>query len=116
MYLVLGSLLVGVGILGIILPLLPSTVFFLMAAGCYGKGSPAAYRWLTTNRWFGQELREYREDRGATLRSKVLSIATLWVGIGISELLIDNIWIRIALVVVALGVTAHLVMLKTIRR
>ncbi len=40
----LGSLLVGVGILGIFLPLLPSTIFFLMAAGCYGKSSPAAYR------------------------------------------------------------------------
>ena len=112
----LGSLLVAVGVLGIFLPLLPSTVFFLMAAGCYGKSSPGAYRWLTTNRWFGKELREYREEKGATVRSKVLSITMLWIGIGLSGYLIGNPWIQLPLVVVALGVSAHLLTLNTIRR
>ena len=100
----LGSLLVGIGVLGIFLPLLPSTVFFLMAAGCYGKSSPAAYTWLTTNRWFGRHLREYKEEKGATIGAKVMSIGSLWLGIGISEYLVDNLWIRLALVVIALAV------------
>ncbi len=111
-----GSLLVGIGVLGIFLPLLPSTVFFLLAAGCYGKSSPSAYAWLTTNRWFGRHLRDYREEKGATAGTKVMSIASLWVGIGVSEYFIDNLWVQVVLVVVAVAVTAHLVMLKTIRR
>ena len=115
-YIGLGSLLVGVGVVGIFLPLLPSTVFFLMAAGCYGKSSPAAYGWLTTNRWFGKELREYREEKGATVRSKVLSIATLWLGIGLSVYLIGNPWVQLPLLVIALGVSVHLLRLNTVRR
>jgi uncharacterized membrane protein YbaN (DUF454 family) len=111
-FLALGSLLVGIGILGIFLPLLPSTVFFLMAAGCFGKGSPRAYQWLTTNRWFGRHLHDYKENRRATTAAKVTSIASLWVGIGISLWLIDNVWVRGALILVALGVTAHLLHLR----
>ncbi|HNM78959.1 MAG TPA: YbaN family protein [Tepidiformaceae bacterium] len=112
----LGSLLVAVGVLGIFLPLLPSTVFFLMALGCYGKSSPSAYRWMTTNRLFGQNLREYREEKGATVRTKVVSLLWLWGGIGLSEYFIDNLWIRLTLIAIALGVSAHLVLLRTIRR
>jgi uncharacterized membrane protein YbaN (DUF454 family) len=115
LFIAVGSLLVGIGVLGIFLPLLPSTVFFLMAAGCYGKSSPAAYTWLTTNRWFGRHLKHYKEDRGATVGAKVLSIGSLWLGIGITEVLVDNPWVRLILVVIALAVTAHLLRLRTIR-
>jgi uncharacterized membrane protein YbaN (DUF454 family) len=115
-FIVVGSLLVGIGVLGIFLPLLPSTVFFLMAAGCYGKSSPSAYHWLTTNRFFGRHLKDYKEEKGATLGAKVMSIGSLWIGIGMSEYLIDNLWIRLTLALVAVAVTAHLVRLRTIRR
>ena len=113
----LGALLVGIGVLGIFLPLLPTTVFFLGAAACFGKSSPAAYRWLTTNRWFGSYLRNYREEHGMTLISKALSIASLWIGIVAAAL-----WIRPPLLldglllVIAVGVTWHLLALATLRR
>ena len=116
LYISLGSLLVAVGVIGIVLPLLPSTIFFLLAAGCFGRSSPSAYRWLTTNRWFGKELREYREERGATVASKALSISTLWLGIGLSAYMIDITWVRVLLVVIASGVSVHLLRLRTIRR
>ncbi len=115
LYISLGSLLVGIGVLGIFLPLLPSTVFFLMAAGCYGKSSPGAYRWMTTNRLFGKHFREYKENRGATMGAKVMSIASLWIGIGLSEVFIDILWVRLLLLGIALAVTAHLMLLKTVR-
>ncbi len=112
---VLGSVLVGVGLVGLFLPLLPSTVFFLLALGCYGKSSPAAYQWMTSNRLFGRHLREYREEKGATVGAKIASIASLWIGIGVSAYLVDTIWVTAILVVVAAAVSAHLVMLKTVR-
>src|SRR5262245_49643833 len=71
-----GVLLVGIGILGIVLPLLPSTVFFLGAAACFGKSWPAAHRWLTTNRVFGRQLKDYQEHKSASTTTKVVSIAS----------------------------------------
>ena len=56
LYVTAGTLLVGIAILGIFLPLLPATPFLLLAAGCFGKSSPRAYRWLVTNRVFPQGL------------------------------------------------------------
>lgn len=112
-----GTVLVGIGILGIFLPLLPTTVFFLLAAACYGKSSPGAYRWLTTNRWFGRYLRDYREEHGATVGTKLFSLGSLWLGIGISGYFLrGNYWIDGILLLVALGVTVHLLTLNTIRR
>jgi uncharacterized membrane protein YbaN (DUF454 family) len=112
-----GTVLVGVGILGIFLPLLPTTVFFLMAAACYGKSSPEAYRWLTTNRWFGRYLRDYREEHGATIGAKLFSLGSLWLGIGLSAYFLRaNLWIDGILLLVALGVTVHLLTLNTVRR
>ncbi len=111
-----GTLFVGIGILGIFLPLLPTTVFLLIAAACYARSSDRAYRWLMTNRLFGQYLRNYQEERGATMRSKVFTIAFLWIGIGATIYFISApLWLAAVLGAIAIGVTIHLVRLKTIR-
>jgi uncharacterized membrane protein YbaN (DUF454 family) len=111
-----GFFLVAIGLLGIFLPLLPTTIFLLGAAACFARASPSAYRWLTTNRLFGGYLHNYRERRGATARAKVISIATLWIGLGLSAYLIGPMLIvDIALAAVGLAVTWHLLSLRTIR-
>lgn len=115
-FLAAGTVSVGVGILGIFLPLLPTTIFLLIGAACYGRSSPAAYRWLTTNRVFGRYLRNYKEERGATLLTKVTTIAALWAGIGLAIALVSMpLWATVALVAIAALVTWHLVSLRTIR-
>ena len=112
-----GSVLVGIGVLGIFLPLLPSTIFFLGAAACFGRSSPRAYHWLTTNRWFGKHLHNYHREKGATIPAKIFSIGSLWLGIGITEyFFIENLWLRLALLVIAAGVTIHLLRLQTIHQ
>lgn len=114
--LVTGTIFVGIGVLGIFLPLLPTTVFLLIAAACYARSSERAYDWLMTNRVFGRYLRNYQEERGATMTSKVFTIAFLWVGIGATIYFISApIWLAALLGVIATGVTIHLVRLKTIR-
>lgn len=113
---VTGTIFVGIGVLGIFLPLLPTTVFLLIAAACYGRSSERAYNWLMTNRLFGQYLRNYQEEGGATLRTKIVTIALLWLGIGASVYWIDApIWLVAVLAAIAAGVTIHLVRLRTIR-
>lgn len=115
-YVAAGTLLVGIGIVGIFLPLLPTTIFFLLAAGCYSRGSPVAHRWLTTNRYFGSYLRNYQERRGATLATKIASLGALWLGIGASVYFAAlPPWVDAVLLLIAIAVSVHLIRLTTIR-
>lgn len=115
LYISAGSLLVAIGVVGIFVPLLPTTIFFILAAACYGKSSPGAYRWLHTNRYFGKYLRNYRERHGATVGTKVTSIGSLWFGIGAAAFFIHTPWIALILLAIAVGVSIHLLTLTTIR-
>ena len=112
----LGAVLTAVGVIGLFLPLLPSTVFFLGAAACFGRSWPSAHRWLTTNRLFGRQLREYQQEKGATLGTKAFSVATLWLGMGASAYALQPAWwVDAILATVAVAVTWHLVALRTLR-
>ena len=116
LFLGLGSLLVAIGVLGVFLPLLPSTIFFLLAAACYARSSERAHNWLMTNRFFGRYLRNYSEHRGATLSTKIGTIAMLWAGLALSAYLVTPpLWVYAILAAVGVGVTAHLLRLRTLR-
>ena len=113
---ILGTLCVVLGVLGMFLPLLPATPFLLLAAVCYGRSSKRFYRWLMTNRWCGEYIRNYREGRGISLRQKVLTILLLWLTIGSTAWLAVALWwVRLILLGIAVGVTIHLVRMKTYR-
>ncbi|MFA6541481.1 MAG: YbaN family protein [Bacteroidota bacterium] len=109
-----GSILVGIGVLGMFLPLLPTTVFLLMAAWCFARSSPKYYHWLHTNKHFGSIIRNYRQGNGIALSSKISSITILWVSILYSILYAaDSLLVRLILAAIAIGVTIHLVMIPT---
>jgi len=112
-----GTLCVVAGTVGVFVPVLPTTPFLLLAAVCYGRSSPRFYRWLTTNRWFGAYIRNYREGRGVALWHKVVTLALLWLSIGyVIFYVVDPWWARLLLLGVALGVTVHLLCTKTLSR
>ncbi len=112
-----GTVCVGLGMLGIFLPLLPTTPFLLLAAACYIRSSEKFYRRLIANRWFGKYIRNYREGRGVPLSTKTMAISLLWITIGYSAFfVVDILAVRILLILIAVGVTTHLVLLKTYRR
>ena len=110
-----GFVFVAIALVGIFVPLLPTTDFLLLSALCFGRSSPAAYRWLTTNRLFGRYLLHYREHRGATLGTKIWSIVSLWAGLAITYYLVGNQWIGLVLLAVGVGVSIHLLKLRTLR-
>ncbi len=111
-----GTLLTGLGILGIFLPVLPTTPFLLLAAFCFGKSSQKFQKWLFDNRWLGSYIRNYRGKSGVPLRTKIISIAFLWITIGYSALfVIDVLYGKIILIVIAVAVTIHLISLKAHR-
>jgi len=114
---VLGSLFVVIGLIGIFLPVLPTTPFLLLAAWCYARSSERFYNWLITNKWFGEYIRNYQEGRGIPLKVKILAILFLWATILISiYFFVTNIYIRIILIVIASAVTVHILMLPTFNK
>ncbi len=112
----LGSLCVGFAVVGLFFPIVPTIDFLLLAALCFANSSPRAHRWLHTNRLFGRRLRDYRERHGATIATKAWTFGSLVAGIGATLYFIaPPYWVDAILAVVAVGVTAHLLRLKTIR-
>lgn len=114
--LVLGTIFVALGSLGLFLPVLPTTPFLLLAAACYARSSTRFYNWLLTNRWFGHYIRNYREGKGISLRHKVMALALLWIGIGSTVCFFaPHWWLKVLLLFIAVAVTVHIARLKTCR-
>ncbi len=109
LYVVAGSTLVGIGVIGIVVPLLPTTPFLLLAAICYARSSQRLHRALLTNRFLGSYISNYIAGRGMTRRAKMWTLSLLWIGIGLSAALAtDSSIVRIALGVILVGVTLHI--------
>lgn len=116
-YFTIGSISVTMGVIGIFVPLWPTTCFLLLAGWCFARSSPRAERWLYGNRFFGRYLRDYREHGIISSRVRRASVATLWLFIGASAfLLASRLWIVALLLLVAGAVTLHLYSLPTERR
>jgi uncharacterized membrane protein YbaN (DUF454 family) len=114
---VCGTLCVALALVGMFIPILPTTPFLLLAAVCYARSSERFYHWLLNNRWFGEFIRNYRAGRGIPLREKTLMLSMLWLTMGISILFVVSAWwIRLILVGIAVGVSIHLIKIKTYYR
>lgn len=112
-----GTFFVGLGVLGIVLPLLPTTPFFLLAAVCYAKSSKRFYTWLLNNKWFGNYVKNYQEKKGVPLKVKILSISLLWITILFSVVFIVHILLfRIILILIAIGVSIHILSIRTLKQ
>jgi uncharacterized protein len=113
-YFAVGSVSVVMGLIGVFVPLWPTTCFLLLAGWCFARSSTRAERWLHENRLFGRYLRDYREHGVISPRVRTTSVATLWVFIGLSAfLLASRLWAVALLLLVAVAVTAHLFSLPT---
>ena len=112
----LGTISVGLGIIGIFLPLLPTTPFLLLAAACYAKSSKRYYRWLLTNKCFGEYIRNYRKGEGMPFKAKLYSIGFLWITITVSIFIVHTLWISIILLIIASAVSWHIKSIPTYKR
>lgn len=111
-----GTFCVILGVIGIFLPILPTTPFLLLAAWCYARSSDRFYHWLINNKWFGSYIKNYREGKGVPLKVKLLSISFLWLTILFSIFfIIDNLYIRVILLIIAIAVTTHIITIRTLK-
>lgn len=111
-----GTMFVGLGFAGIILPLVPTTPLLLLAAACYARGSTRFYNWLLNHRWFGPYIQNYRSGAGIPVRVKVTALFLLWATIGVAALFtVKLLWIRVVLVALAAGISLYLLSLPTLQ-
>ena len=110
----LGIVSLSLGILGIFLPLLPTTPFLLLSTFCFYKSSQRLHCWLLNHRIFGRYIRNYKENRAIDSKAKWLTLAILWSTIGFSIYLFwHTVFVPILLLVVAVLVSWHVLSLKT---
>jgi len=113
--LIIGFFMLGLGLLGIVIPLLPTTPFLLLASYCFIRSSDRFHFWLLNNRILGSYIKDYVENRAIKRKMKWITLGILWVTIVISILTIKPvIWVEFLLLIIAVGVTLHILSLKNL--
>jgi uncharacterized membrane protein YbaN (DUF454 family) len=120
---VTGLVCVGLGAIGIVLPILPTTPFLLAAAACFCKSSTRLYNWLINNKWFGEYIRNYKEGKGIPMKTKVVTLTFLWATIGVSTIFILShllppllvLPMQLIMLAIATGVSIHILILPTFK-
>lgn len=101
----LGSISLVIGAIGIIVPILPTTPLIILAAFCFGKGSPVLHHWLITNRYFGHYIKDYQDGKGVPLRIKFSAVFLVWTSVLFSLLVIPLIAVKIFMGALAIFLT-----------
>ncbi|MBR5844807.1 MAG: YbaN family protein [Rikenellaceae bacterium] len=116
-FIIIGSIAFALGIIGIFLPLLPTTPLLLLAAALYFRSSPRLYEWLLNHPYFGRYIRNFRESRAIPLHAKIVSVSLLWLTMGYCIVaVVEPLWLRIVLGVLAVAITIHILSFKTLRK
>lgn len=97
---IIGWLSVGLGTLGVFLPLLPTTPFILLAAWCFARSSPRFHHWLLYRSWFGGYLRHWQQYRAMPPGAKPRAVMMILLTFAISLWLVNLTWVRILLLIV----------------
>lgn len=110
----IGAILLGVGAVGVVLPVLPTTPLVLASFFCFTKSSKRAERWILSNRYFGSYIKNYQTKQGIPLDVKIKSIIFLWTTLIVSCYFFqDRNYLIILLPLVGVAVTLHIFLIKT---
>ena len=113
----LGSLSLALGILGIFLPILPTTPFLLLAAALYVRSSERLYNWLMQHRHLGPYIKNFRENKAIPLRVKIVSVGLVWVTLLYCAVFVaKEWWMSLVFVTIATAVRIHILHYKTLKK
>ncbi len=109
-----GWLALGLGALGLAIPVLPTAPFVLLAAACFLRSSERLHGWLVSHPVFGHHIEDYLAGRGLRVRTKVVALTTLWASVLLSVLVfVPLLAADVAIVAIALAVTVYILRLPT---
>ncbi len=109
-----GCIALLLGLLGIFLPLLPTTPFLLLASACFMRGSKRMHDWMRNNSLFGRYLRDFEANRGIPLRAKIVALLLMWSSLLFSIWTVHPVPLKIMLAAIGVGVSIYLVRTKTL--
>lgn len=116
LFVVGGTISLVLGLIGVFLPIMPTTPFLLLTAFCYARGSERFYFWLLTNKYFGSYIRAWRNNEGVPIKVKMYVLALLWYVLAMSAIFVVPLWqVRVLFFLVGAGVTIYIVRLPTRR-
>ncbi|MEH7885752.1 YbaN family protein [Bacillus sp. JJ1609] len=111
----IGTLSIGLGVIGIVVPLLPTTPLILLGAVCYVKSSETLYQKLIKNKWLGAYIKDFREKKGISRKNKILSLILMWLSIGGTVLFMDvSFLLGSILIIIAVTVSAYILSFDTL--
>jgi uncharacterized membrane protein YbaN (DUF454 family) len=113
LFLTLGLFFVGLGVIGIFLPVLPTTPFLLLALACFGKSSEKLHSWLLTNKTLGPFIRQWHETRSMPRKAKVYAIITIIIAGMISIFSVEVPMMKLFLLIVLIIPIVIILKIKT---
>ena len=115
---IVGAISLVLGVLGIFLPMLPTTPFLLLSAAAWVKASPSLYDWLLNHRVLGEYIRNFREHRAIPLRVKIISVSLVWLTIGycIFAVVDEWWWAQVLMGLLAVAISWHILSFKTLKK
>lgn len=116
LYILIGTLSLILGIIGIFVPLLPTTPFLLLTAALYVRSSPRLYDWLIHQKYLGNYIRNFRENKAIPLKAKIVSVSLIWITMLYCVFFIVPYgWLKILLLLIAAGTSYHILSFKTLK-
>lgn len=113
---ILGSVSLALGIMGVFLPVLPTTPFLLLSAALYMRSSQRLYDWLMSHEHLGPYIKNFREHKALPLRVKVVSVTMVWATLLYCAIFVaKEWWMSAVFVAIAIGVTVHIISFKTLK-
>lgn len=115
---IVGAISLVLGVLGIFLPMLPTTPFLLLSAAVWVKASPSLYDWLLNHKVLGEYIRNFREHRAIPLRVKIISVSLVWLTIGycIFAVVDEWWWAQVLMFLLATAISWHILSFKTLKK
>ncbi len=113
LFIVLGVICTSLGAVGVVVPVMPTTPFLLLASFFFLKSSKKLHGKLLNTKILGEYIYNYQTYHAIKRKTKIISMVVLWVTLAISAYLVDLVYVRIFLLVVGIAVTVHLALIKT---
>lgn len=114
-YIIFGVFFTILGIIGIFIPILPTTPFLLLSTYLFSKSSTKFYNLIINNKVLGKYIRDYTEKNGISKKNKIISIIFMGIGIIYSFIKMNNLTGRVFLVIIFFSISYHILKLKTIK-
>lgn len=108
LYILFGTLCLVMGLIGVFLPVLPTTPLLLLTAFCYYRGSDRLYEWLMSHPYLGAHIKRFREHRIIPRKAKAYILTMLWASLLFCAHILTPIWLKCLMIAIAIGVTWHI--------